>query len=91
MIAGPETINNESPENMKILTSSNQYTPRDGVYTLTFIKTIKTERISVAKFLNIYNKTTKYRKFAKKERKEMFYLMTHSTHFIYSYMVSDIW
>ena len=24
-------------------------------------------------------------------RKEMFYLMTHSTHFIYSYMVSDIW
>ena len=24
-------------------------------------------------------------------RKEMFYLMTHSTHFIYGYMVSDIW
>ena len=24
-------------------------------------------------------------------RKEMFYLTTHSTHFIYSYMVSDIW
>ena len=24
-------------------------------------------------------------------RKEMFYLMTHSTHFIYSYMASDIW
>ena len=23
--------------------------------------------------------------------KEMFYLMTHSTHFIYSYMASDIW
>ena len=23
--------------------------------------------------------------------KEMFYLMTHSTHFIYDYMVSDIW
>ena len=24
-------------------------------------------------------------------RKEMFYLMTHSTHFIYVYMASDIW
>ena len=24
-------------------------------------------------------------------KKEMFYLMTHSTHFIYSYMASDIW
>ena len=23
--------------------------------------------------------------------KKMFYLMTHSTHFIYSYMASDIW
>ena len=27
----------------------------------------------------------------KEGRKEMFYLMTHSTHFIYSYMASDIW
>ena len=25
------------------------------------------------------------------ERKEMFYLMMHSTHFIYGYMASDIW
>ena len=25
------------------------------------------------------------------ERKEMFYLMAHSTHFIYAYMASDIW
>ena len=24
-------------------------------------------------------------------RKEIFYLTTHSTHFIYGYMVSDIW
>ena len=24
-------------------------------------------------------------------RKDMFYLTTHSTHFIYSYMASDIW
>ena len=29
---------------------------------------------------------------AKKEgRKKMFYLTTHSTHFIYGYMASDIW
>ena len=26
-----------------------------------------------------------------KGRKEMFYLMTHSTHFIYGYKASDIW
>ena len=24
-------------------------------------------------------------------KKEMFYLTTHSTHFIYGYMASDIW
>ena len=24
-------------------------------------------------------------------RKEMFYLTTHSTHFIYGYLASDIW
>ena len=24
-------------------------------------------------------------------RKEMFYITTHSTHFIYGYMASDIW
>ena len=27
----------------------------------------------------------------KEERKEMFYLTTHSIHFIYSYLASDIW
>ena len=27
----------------------------------------------------------------KQRRKEMFYLTMHSTHFIYSYMASDIW
>ena len=27
----------------------------------------------------------------KRGRKEMFYLTTHSTHFIYGYMASDIW
>ena len=27
----------------------------------------------------------------RKGRKEMFYLTTHSTHFVYGYMASDIW
>ena len=27
----------------------------------------------------------------RKERKEMFYLTTYSTHFIYGYIASDIW
>ena len=27
----------------------------------------------------------------KEKKKEMFYLTTHSTHFIYGYMASDIW
>ena len=29
--------------------------------------------------------------FRRHRRKEMFYLTTHSTHFIYGYMASDIW
>ena len=33
-----------------------------------------------------------YNKHPNKEgRKEMFYLTTYSTHFIYGYMASDIW
>ena len=28
---------------------------------------------------------------SERERKEMFYLMTHSTNFIYGYMALDIW
>ena len=31
------------------------------------------------------------RNFTTKREKEMFYLTTHSTHFIYGYMASDIW
>ena len=27
----------------------------------------------------------------RKKKKDFFYLTTHSTHFIYGYMVSDIW
>ena len=29
--------------------------------------------------------------FSEEREREMFYLMTHSTHFIYGYMASDIW
>ena len=32
-----------------------------------------------------------YISFSTEGRKEMFYLTTHSTHFIYGYMASDIW
>ena len=35
------------------------------------------------------SKTSKIR--SEEGRKEMFYLTTHSTHFIYGYMASDIW
>ena len=35
---------------------------------------------------------TTFKMWGKRERKkEMFYLTTHSTHFIYGYMASDIW
>ena len=37
------------------------------------------------------NKTTLATRRGKEGRKEMFYLTTHSTHFIYGYMASDIW
>ena len=30
-------------------------------------------------------------KTSKKKKEEVFYLTTHSTHFIYGYMASDIW
>ena len=35
--------------------------------------------------------TGKGKKRVREGRKETFYLTTHSTHFIYGYMVSDIW
>ena len=35
--------------------------------------------------------TIQYFYIVKERKKEMFYLTMHSTHFIYSYMVSDIW
>ena len=36
--------------------------------------------------------SSKWGQMAMKEReREMFYLTTHSTHFIYGYMASDIW
>ena len=35
--------------------------------------------------------TSNYGKSHKSREREMFYLTTHSTHFIYGYMASDIW
>ena len=36
-------------------------------------------------------KSVENAKCRKEGRKEMFYLTTHSTHFIYGYMALDIW
>ena len=42
--------------------------------------------------LNIVRHVNSYLSFeGKEERKEMFYLTMHSTHFISGYMESDIW
>ena len=41
--------------------------------------------------LDIETLIFKTRKYFMEGRKEMFYLTTHSTHFIYGYMASDIW
>ena len=30
-------------------------------------------------------------RYGKRRKEEVFYLTTHSTHFIYGYMASDIW
>ena len=55
------------------------------ILTLIFIRL----KISITSFKYI---TTKHQNITMKERKrEMFYLTTHSTHFIYGYMASDIW
>ena len=40
---------------------------------------------------NLYHGATSRSCYCCKRRKEMFYLTTHSTHFIYGYMASDIW
>ena len=40
---------------------------------------------------NKKKKMKKKKKEKKEGRKEMFYLTTHSTHFIFGYMASDIW
>ena len=39
----------------------------------------------------VYTKRYHNQAWDKQGRKEMFYLTTHSTHFIYGYMASDIW
>ena len=41
--------------------------------------------------LNTYNTVKHLRYVVRTGRQEMFYLTTHSKHFIYGYMASDIW
>ena len=43
----------------------------------------KTEQICLTQF--------RHKRYSIKGRKEMFYFTTHTTHFIYGYMASDIW
>ena len=40
---------------------------------------------------SVFNTINIFSKIPNEGRNEMFYLMTHSTHFIYGYMASDIW
>ena len=47
------------------------------VYNITMILCLKYSQTSAMKVI--------------RKGKEMFYLTTHSTHFIYGYMASDIW
>ena len=41
--------------------------------------------------LSLSSKGQNKSKLQRKKEREMFYLTTHSTHFIYGYMASDIW
>ena len=57
----------------------------------------KTNHNSDESAINLYENLSytkiklKYNYQISQGRKEMFYLTTHSTHFIYGYMASDIW
>ena len=51
-------------------------------------------RVNYALYRKLFSVMLDYDRFRSqvcKGRKEMFYLTTHSTHFIYGYMASDIW
>ena len=47
-------------------------------------------RLTVHVLVNIIRTVVRSRQYERKG-KEVFYLTTHSTHFIYGYMASDIW
>ena len=49
------------------------------------------EFTNVARFNQLYDTDVVHLQNTREGRKEMFYLTTHSTHFIYDYMASDIW
>ena len=52
---------------------------------------VSTVTIVMWLMINVYNVYCNHSDVDKEGRKEMFYLTTHSTHFIYGYMASDIW
>ena len=56
-------------------------------HAIPFVKWVAYPFHSISKNGVSINKTT----FTPEGRKEIFYLTTHSTHFIYGYMASDIW
>ena len=59
------------------------YSTHDSQYTKQLMKHL------FATYLFSFNMAT--RCYTSMQRKEMFYLTTHSTHFIYGYMASNIW
>ena len=52
---------------------------------------LPTETVSERKKVNVLFNDALNTFYLRLYRKEIFYLTTHSTHFIYGYMVSDIW
>ena len=73
-------------------------TPSPLPSTITDSPTKKKEAIFICWYFSGVNQTSHFIKLAKlsnfqsmERRKEMFHLTTHSTHFIYGYMASDVW
>ena len=55
-----------------------------------FFQCPKVKKIRGSRIWEMWTVIAEMQREKEEGRKEMFYLMTHSTHFIYSYMASDI-
>ena len=64
----------------RMVTSSGKYCPSAGVSNSSFSYFICEKKIHIQDVMSL-----------REREREMFYLTTHSTHFIYGYMASDIW